>query len=96
VIKDPDLKFTQGEGLAMDININLRISLDSGLPKYACPKCGSEEVRGDLDSYQVYRAEGQKLVYLRSEFTDPAVLALHCLDCNERIPLGELADIEIQ
>ena len=56
-------------------------------PKYACKECGSEEVRGDFDTYQVYRAEGDKLIYLRSEFTDPVILALYCNDgsCGARI-----------
>lgn len=43
-------------------------------PKYACPEYGSTEVRGDLDTYQVFLAEENKLVHLRSEFTDPAIL----------------------
>ena len=56
-------------------------------PKYACKECGNDEVRGDFDTYQVYRAEGDKLIHLRSEFTDPAIMALYCNDfsCGARI-----------
>ena len=69
---------------------------NSLLPKYACPHCGSDEVRGDFDTIQVYRAEGEKLVHLRSEFTDPAVLALHCLECDSRIEVDDLGEIRIE
>ena len=55
------------------------------LPKYACKECGSQEVRGDFDTYQVFLAEDDKLVHLRSEFTDPAILALYCNECGEQI-----------
>ena len=54
-------------------------------PKYACPECGSTEVRGDFDTYQVYLAEGDRLIHLRSEFTDPAILALYCNMCDVEI-----------
>ena len=65
-------------------------------PKYACAECGSDEVRGDFDTYQVYRAEGDKLIHLRSEFTDPAVLALYCTECGESIHIEDLREIEIE
>ena len=65
-------------------------------PKYGCRRCGSAEVRGDFDTYQVYWAEGDKLVHLRAEFTDPAVLALYCNQCGERIPIEDLAGIVIE
>ena len=54
-------------------------------PKYACTECGSTEVRGDFDTYQVYQAEGNKLVHLRSEWTDPAILELYCNVCHVEI-----------
>ena len=65
-------------------------------PKYACAQCGSVEVRGDFDTYQVYRAEGDKLIHLRSEFTDPAILALYCNTCGERIEIENLYEITIE
>ena len=65
-------------------------------PKYACAECGSDEVRGDFDTYQVYRAEGDQLIHLRSEFTDPAVLALYCMECGERIDIEDLREIKIE
>lgn len=69
---------------------------NKALPKYACPRCGSYEVRGDFDTYQVYLAEGDKLIHLRSEWTDPAVLALYCNMCNERIEIEDLTQIMIE
>ncbi|MYC29806.1 MAG: hypothetical protein F4X65_06930 [Chloroflexi bacterium] len=66
------------------------------LPKYACHHCGSEEVRGDLDTYQVYRADGDKLFHLRSEFTDPAILALYCNSCGEKIEIDDLGEIQFE
>lgn len=65
-------------------------------PKYGCRRCGSVEVRGDFDTYQVYGAEGDKLVHLRSEFTDPAVLALYCNECGERIPIDDLTEVVVE
>ena len=65
-------------------------------PKYACTRCGSVEVRGDLDTYQVYLAEDDKLIHLRSEFTDPAILALYCNACGERIQIENLSEITIE
>ena len=65
-------------------------------PKYACKACGSDEVRGDFDTYQVYRAEGDKLVHLRSEFTDPAILELFCNICHELIEIEDFAGIIIE
>ena len=60
-------------------------STNEARPKYACTSCGSDEVRGDFDSYQVYLAEGDKLIHLRSEFTDPAIMELYCNRCHESI-----------
>ena len=67
----------------------------SELAKYACRNCGSDEVRGDFDTYQVYRAEGDRLVHLRSELTDPAILALYCNSCEEQIEIEDLGEITI-
>ena len=65
-------------------------------PKYACGQCGSVEVRGDFDTYQVYLAEGDKLIHLRPEFTDPAILALYCNSCDERIVIEDRGEITIE
>ena len=54
-------------------------------PKYACKECGSDEVRGDFDTYPVYLAEGDKLVFLRTELTDIGVMELYCNSCGEEI-----------
>ena len=65
-------------------------------PKYACTRCGSDEVRGDFDTYQVFLAEGDRLIHLRSEFTDPAILALYCNHCHVRIEIEDLSEIKIE
>lgn len=65
-------------------------------PKYACPECGATEVRGDFDTYQVFRAEENKLVHLRSECTDPAILALYCNVCGVAIQIDDLGEIDIE
>ena len=64
-------------------------------PKYACKECGSDEVRSQFDTYQVFRAEGDKLVHLRSEFPVTGLLALYCNWCDERIQ-GDMAEITIE
>ena len=64
-------------------------------PKYDCTECGSTEVRGDFDTYQVFLAEGDKLVHLRSEFTDPALLHLYCNRCHVEIE-ADLEWVEIE
>ena len=64
-------------------------------PKYACPYCGSAEVRGDFDAYPVFLADGDKLVYLRSETTDAGVLELYCNSCHDLIT-DDLDDVEFE
>ena len=64
-------------------------------PKYACKECGSDEVRSQFDTYQVFRAEGDRLVHLRSEFPVTGLLALHCNWCDEPIQ-GNMAEITIE
>lgn len=64
-------------------------------PKYACKECGSDEVRSQFDTYQVFRAEGDKLVHLRSEFPVTGLLALYCNWCDEQIQ-GNMAEITIE
>ncbi len=60
---------------------------DDTRPKYACARCGSNEVRGEFDTCPVFRAEGDRIIYLRSE-TYPDLSALYCNNCH--------ADIEIE
>ena len=64
-------------------------------PKYACCMCGSNEVRNELDTYQVFLAEGDKLVHLRSEYFGTGLLALYCNSCYEPIEVDDLGKIEI-
>ena len=64
-------------------------------PKYACKECGSDEVMSQFDTYQVFRAEDDKLVHLRSEFPVTGLLALYCNMCGEQIQ-GNMAEITIE
>ena len=57
-------------------------------PRFACKECGSDEVRGDFDTYPVFRAEDDKIVFLRTESTDTGVLELYCNSCGEEINEG--------
>ena len=54
-------------------------------PRFACKECGSDEVRGDFDTYPVYRAEDDKIVFIRTELTDIGVTELYCNSCGEGI-----------
>ena len=53
--------------------------------KYACPHCGSVEVRGEFDSYPVFLADGDTLVYTRSETIVAGLSALYCNTCHNFI-----------
>jgi hypothetical protein len=80
----------------MNLNTHINIGIKDLLPKYACRNCGSDEVRGDFDTYPVFRAEGDKLAHLRSECPDGSVLALYCNECHEPIEIENLAEINIE
>ena len=54
-------------------------------PKFACKECGNDEVRGDFDTYPVFSAEDDKIVFLRTELTDTGVMELYCNSCGEEI-----------
>ena len=64
-------------------------------PKYACARCGSDEVRGDFDTCPVFRAEGNKIIYLRSE-TYPEISALYCNFCHEDIEIDNIDELIIE
>ncbi len=64
-------------------------------PKYACARCGSAEVRGDFDTCPVFRAEGDRIIYLRSE-TYPLVDALYCNFCHEDIEIQNIDELIIE
>ncbi len=63
--------------------------------KYACRNCGSNEVGGNYDTYPVFRAEGDKLIYLRSESNERGVLALYCNECGKRVEVDDVGEIVI-
>ena len=64
-------------------------------PKYACPNCGGDEVHSDLNAHDVFRAEGDKIVYLRSNSLDGLVMQLFCVRCGEEVPLDDKSDLKI-
>jgi transcription elongation factor Elf1 len=64
-------------------------------PKFGCVHCGSDEVRGSLDAYPVFRAEGETLVYLRMKSTENGVSELNCRNCGQPIPIDDPTDIHI-
>ncbi len=63
--------------------------------KYACRFCGSNEVGGNSDTYPVFLAEGDKLIYLRSESNGSGVLALYCNECGKRIEVDDIGELVI-
>lgn len=66
------------------------------LPQYACRICGSDEIRGEPDSYPVFRAEDDKIVYLRSETYDNDLSDLICNECHEPIEVADYGRIKIE
>ena len=66
------------------------------LPKYACKECGSDEVRSELNGYEVFRAEGDKLIHLRSECMEAGIIELICLSCYTQIEVDDLGSIKIE
>ena len=64
-------------------------------PKYACTRCGNNEVRGDFDTCPVFLAEGDRIIYLRSE-TYPELSALYCNRCHEDIEIEDLDELIIE
>ena len=64
-------------------------------PKFGCKKCGGDEVSGGLDTYPVFRAEGETLVYLRMQSTENGVSELNCRSCGQPIPIDDPTDIHI-
>lgn len=65
------------------------------LPQYACRICGSGEIRGEPDSYPVFRAEDDKIVYLRSETLPGGLSYLYCNECDEPIEADDLGRIRV-
>ena len=64
-------------------------------PKYACTHCGSTEVRADFDTCPVFRAEGDKIIFLRTE-TYPEICALYCNFCHEDIEIENIDELIIE
>ena len=53
--------------------------------KYACPWCGSTEIRKVFYTYEVFSATGDKLSYVRSISIDPKIFPLQCNKCGEEL-----------
>ena len=67
------------------------------LPKYACRECGSDELRGEMHGFEVFRAEGDKIIHVRSEGTDGGLGGLFCYECDEPIPVeGSFSTVPIE
>ena len=64
-------------------------------PKYACSHCGNAEVRGDFDTCPVFRAEGERIIYLRSE-TYPLIDAFYCNRCHADIEIENIDELIIE
>ena len=69
---------------------------ERNLPKCACRVCGSVQLRSDLDTYQVFLAQDDKLVHLRSEGAPGGLQSLYCYECGEEIEAGDLGDLSIE
>ena len=80
----------------MNLTLHINIAIKDTLPKYACRNCGSHEVRGDFDTYPVFQAEGDKLVFQRKECPDGSVLVFYCTDCHEPIEIENVAEVKIE
>lgn len=65
-------------------------------PIYACRICGSDEIRGEPDSYPVFLAEDDKIVYLRSETYANDLSELYCNHCDEPIEVEDFGAIKIE
>ena len=54
-------------------------------PKYACPSCGATEYCTQPDSYAIYEAVDESIVFQKTEFVDDG-LRLSCRECGEEPP----------
>ena len=70
-------------------------NISEQVPKYACPHCGSDEVRDDFDTYPVFLAEGDRLVYLRSESAGGGLSEL-CCNMRDNFITDDLGHVAIE
>ena len=68
---------------------------DTTLPKYACAHCDSIEVRGNFDTCPVFLAEGDRIIYLKSE-TYPLIDAPYCNRCHEDLEIENIDELIIE
>ena len=65
-------------------------------PKYGCRNCGSDTLGGGLDTFPVFQAKGEVIVYLRSETLDLGILKLFCYQCHEEIEVESWEELTIE
>ncbi len=70
-------------------------STDNSSPKYACTVCGNNEIRSTYNTYQVFIAEKNKLIYTRTESDDLGLL-LYCNSCHEPIEIKDMNELIIE
>ena len=64
--------------------------------KYACRTCGSIEVATKTETWAVFRAEGDQLLYLRDESPVTGLSSLFCNECGEDIEVQDYGSIAIR
>ena len=74
----------------------MRTANTESRPKYACHVCGSDEVRTDPETYQVFLAQGDKLIFLRSDFNASGLSTIYCNECDEEIEVENLGDVVVE
>ena len=57
-------------------------------PKYACQVCGSTRLRSDLNAFDVFVAQDDKLVHVRDEGTPVAFKGFTVMNAGRKLKLG--------
>lgn len=63
--------------------------------KYACRNCGSVEVATNTETWAVFLAEGDRLLYLRDESPGTGLQSLFCNECGTDIEVEDYDSIPI-
>ena len=66
------------------------------IPKYACRRCGSLKLRSNFDTFQVFRAEGDKIIHIGSDFLASGLWGLYSYECDEEIQVESLGSVKIE
>ena len=73
----------------------MKLNNSTESPRYGCRQCGSVKLRGGFDTFQVFRAEGDVVVHLGSEFSASGLLELICYECGKEIEVDDLGEVHI-